>query len=294
MQERVEERVVATPGGRFHYLGGGPRGASLILVMHGFPDCPLTFVPLLESLTAAGYRVAAPWLRGYRPSIARGPYSVERLAVDAMEIAQALSPSAPVHLVGHDWGAVIAHVAATHAPQSFASVTRLAIPHPVVFLRSLATRPAQLARSWYMLMFQSPGVPEWLCSRRDGAFIDYLWRTWSPDYRLPDALRAGLHQCLLASMPAPLEYYRAAVRPFSLGVRRVRTSLRERVSVPTLHIHGANDGCVGPAATEGQEPLFTGPFAREIWSGIGHFMQVEAPERVSARIARFCAETHPR
>lgn len=100
----MNERKVTVPGGTFHYLSGGEPRAPLVLCLHGFPDHPRTFVPLMIWLMSAGFRVAAPWMRGYRPSVGHGPFSIERLALDVVEISRALSPSEPVHLVGHDWG----------------------------------------------------------------------------------------------------------------------------------------------------------------------------------------------
>lgn len=289
MSHQLTTRDVHVPGGQFHCLEGGNENAPLVLVLHGFPDYPRSFVPVLERICAAGYRAAAPWLRGYRPSVADGPFTLERLAIDALEIAQALAPGQPVHLVGHDWGAAIAHAVAASAPHCVASLTRLAFPHPMTFLQALAARRGQLARSFYILLFQSPRVPEWLCARADGAFLDYLWRTWSPGYRMPAEERQQLHQCLRASMPAPLQYYRSILRPLALAGRRVRQGARERVSVPTLHVHGAEDGCVSAGSTDGQERWHAGPFTREIWPGIGHFMHLEEPERLVDRLVRFWA-----
>lgn len=284
MPDTLTTAAVTVPGGTFHCLMGGPKDAPLVLILHGFPDYPPTFTAVLERVCAAGYRAVAPWLRGYRPSVLTGPFTLERLAIDALEIAYALAPGRPVHLVGHDWGAAIAHLAATSAPHSVASLTRLALPHPLTFAHALATQPTQRAHSWYMLLFQSPRVPEWLCADKRGAFLDLLWRTWSPGYRMPPAEWAALQQCLTASMPAPLQYYRSIIRPFAPTIRRVRQGARERVTVPTLHIHGADDGCVRPAATDGQERWHVGPFTREIWPGVGHFLHLEAPERVADRI----------
>src|SRR5207248_1475056 len=79
------------------------------------------------------------------------------------------------------------------------------------FLRSLAYSK-QWKKSWYMVLFQLPGA-DYLVRRRDLALIDRLWRAWSPSFTLDSARRDELHACLKRSLPAPLEYYRAIVRP---------------------------------------------------------------------------------
>lgn len=272
--------IATTRIGGFTALAAGDAGAPVVLVLHGFPDTPHTFAPLVEAVARAGYRVVAPWLRGYAPSPLAGPYHLDALAADAVAWADALSPARPVALVGHDWGAAITYAACARAPARFRAAVAMSVPHPAVFVRALAT-PAQLARSWYMLAFQLPGAVR-CASLGDFALVDLLWRTWSPGYRLPAALRDELHATLRASWPAPLLYYRAMTRPPREAVARLRR--RDRVAVPTLYLHGATDGCIGPAVGDGAERYFTGGYRRELVAGAGHFLAAEAPRAVADRV----------
>jgi hypothetical protein len=86
---------VELPNGQFAYLEQGHTDAPLILLAHGFPDHPKTFLPLMSLLCAAGYRCVAPWLRGYAPSTLSGPYDRQRVGDDLADLAEALSPNAP-------------------------------------------------------------------------------------------------------------------------------------------------------------------------------------------------------
>ena len=103
-------------------MGEGP----LALCLHGFPDHAHSFRFQLPALAAAGYRVVAPFLRGYAPTEVPndGPYQAAALAQDAVALIDALGQGQAV-LIGHDWGAVAAHGAAIVAPEKSASWSRL-------------------------------------------------------------------------------------------------------------------------------------------------------------------------
>ncbi len=281
----IETRDVEVATGRFRALVAGPPAGASLLVLHGFPDAPPSFAPLIERLAEHGYRVVAPWMRGYAPSVMGGPYHAEALAGDVLALADGIAPGgAPVHLLGHDWGAVATYAACALAPARFAASVALAVPHPLAFLRAAMTT-RQALRSWYMAFFQLPGA-EQIAAARDFALIDRLWRTWSPGYRLPPHLRDELHACLQASWPAPLFYYRAMVRPLGPAVRRLRStsSIARRIPVPLLYLHGAEDGCITPAAAAGAERYFSGPYRAEILAGAGHFLAAERPVEVATRV----------
>ena len=241
-------------------LGSGPP----LIFLHGFPDCPSTGGAFFAEL-ARGHRVIAPWLRGYAPSPLAGPYDLGTLARDIVELIEEVG--GPVDLVGHDWGAAITYAVCALAPDRVRRAVTLALPHPGTFLGRLAD-PRQLARSWYMLLFQLPGAG-YLANAR---LIDRLWRTWSPGFSLDAGCRELLHRCLAASMPSPLGYYRAALPPYRLG----------KIGVPVLQLHGADDGCVLPPIVDDAHRF--GRRVREIVPHAGHFLHLEDPVGIAGRI----------
>jgi len=275
-----------TRAGTFEALEAGARDAPLVLCLHGFPDHPPSFVPLCDRLARAGYRAVAPWMRGYAPSVAEGPYGVDTLASDAIAIADALSPGAPVALVGHDWGAVATYAAAASHPERLFAAVAMAVPHPLAFVRNAARQPEQLVRSWYMAFFQLRGLADRVVAARDFAFIEHLWRRWSPGYLADPAAMRALKACLSDSMPAPLAYYRAMAWPPRKALARLRgpSASARSIRVPTMHLCGLDDGCIAPDATRGQERFFSGPFQSEQITGVGHFLQLEAPDRVATLV----------
>ena len=99
-----------------------------------------------------------------------------------------------------------------------------------------------------MGLFQLPGAG-YLVRRRELALIDRLWRAWSPSFTLDSARRDELHACLKRSLPAPLEYYRAIVRPLTTFVDRVRKA-EAHIATPLLQLHGSDDGCIVPPTDE--------------------------------------------
>jgi pimeloyl-ACP methyl ester carboxylesterase len=272
-------------------LTAGDPDAPVVLCLHGFPDVPRTFASLMDGLASRGWRAVAPWMRGYHPSTLEGPFHIERIAEDVLELATALSSDRPVCIVGHDWGAVATSWVTSWAPQRFARAVTMAVPHPLAFLRNMARHPAQLRRSWYMAYFQLPGRPERGVPADDFALIDRLWHDWSPGWEPPRAHLDEVKRCLAESMPAPLEYYRALFRPAGELVRRVSESRSRarRIRVPTLHLHGERDGCVAPALSEGQERFYEGVLTRRVLPGVGHFLHLERPDLVDAQILEWLA-----
>src|SRR5438876_10960646 len=242
--EKLIRTTFALPLGEVHALVGGAVSARPLLFLHGFPDHPPTAVPFLEHL-AETHRVVAPWLRGYAPSPIVGPYDLDTLAADALALIDRLGGQ--VDLVGHDWGGEITYTVCAAAPSHVRRAVTLAIPHPATLIRSLA-HSKQWKKSWYMGLFQLPGA-DYLVRRRELALIDRLWRSWSPSFTLNSARRDELHACLKRSLPAPLEYYRAIVRPLTTFVDRMRKA-ETHIATPLLQLHGSDDGCILPPTDE--------------------------------------------
>ena len=67
---------------------------------------------------------------------------------------------------------------------------------------------------------------------------------------------------------------------------QARLSEGPPIGVPTIVLHGADDGATLPSATEDQEARFTGGYARELLPAIGHFPPREAPAEVAAAVLR--------
>lgn len=287
----MQQQRVRANGVDFAYLSAGPADGRLVLCLHGFPDHAHTFRHLLPTLADAGYHAVAPWMRGYPPTSAPsdGRYQSATLALDALALIEALSPDGTADLIGHDWGATAVCGAAILEPQRVRHVVALALPHPAVLATRLLGDWDQLRRSWYMWFFQLPVLPEMLLAADDLAFIDRLWRDWSPGYTPdPDDMDALKHTL---SQPGALEntlaYYRHTldVRLQSDDLAAAQADVTGgRIAAPALFLAGADDGCFAPDRDGESLALCDGPASVEVLDGCGHFLHLERPAEVSARI----------
>lgn len=263
-------------------VGQGP----VVIALHGFPDCRETFRPMLPALTAAGYRVVMPALRGYAPSgIARsGEHDALRAGEDAVRLANHYSPGAKVRLLGHDWGAIASFAATAQAPDRFSHLATLAVPHPAAFTRNASA--AQLRRSWYMGMFQLPGIAEARLSANDFALVDRLWRDWSPGFVATEQEMSEVKAGIRERVGPVLGYYRALLSPKTLLRAK---ALFGKTRVPAIHVHGEDDGCIGIASARGAERFYERGYALHRVAGAGHFMTREKPREVAKLVVEFFA-----
>ncbi len=278
----------------FATLQAGPEDAPLALCLHGFPDHARTWRLLLPALAEAGYRAVAPYMRGYAPTAipADGRYQTAVLSQDVGALISALGAESAV-VIGHDWGAIAAHGAAILAPQQVRKLVTMSVPHRNAGL-ALATQYAQQKRSWYMFFFQS-FLADAAVAANDFAFIDELWRDWSPNYRLEAEEREALMRTFRTEgvLGAALGYYRAMFDPSrqdpSLAVAQAQVLVAD-IPVETLYLHGAQDGCMGIDTVDGLEAAFPKGLEKVILEKAGHFLHLEQPDPVHRAILEFLGE----
>ena len=140
----------------------------IVLCLHGFPDNAGSFRHQLPALAEVGYQAISLTLRGYEPGSipGDGDYTMETIATDILAVIDSLN-TGPVHLIGHDWGAAVAYVAAAAAPERFRSLTVMAVPHAGRFAREGLRIPKQLRVAAYGGFFPIPWVADGGVSRHD-------------------------------------------------------------------------------------------------------------------------------
>jgi pimeloyl-ACP methyl ester carboxylesterase len=269
-------------GLRLHAVEAGPEGGPLVILLHGFPEFWYGWRRQVAHLADRGFRAVAPDQRGYgrsdRPDGLQS-YVLDRLADDVVELARALGRDR-FSLVGHDWGGIVAWWLALREP---ARVERLAVlnaPHPAT-LRPYAMRhPGQALKSWYVMMFQLPGLPELLArargyrllarsmegTSRRGAFHPYDLDRYREEWSRPGALTAMLN------------WYRALPLAGEAPDRRVK--------VPTLILWGRRDAFLQPGLARAALDLCDDG-RLVMLDRATHWLHHEEPEAVSAHLAAF-------
>ena len=248
----------------------GPADGDLVLLLHGFPESAAEWHPVMPSLAAAGYRAVAPNQRGYSPGARPegiDAYHIDRLVDDVLGIADALGAS-EFHLIGHDWGALVAWaVAGAHADR-VRTLTIVSVPHPRPFAAARSSDPDQRQRSGYIATFREPDAPEHQFLDNDAAVLRLAVREAGPEI-------AAEHVRVLTdpgAMTAALNYYRAWGEDLdSVGP----------ISVPTLFVWSTDDVALGRVAAEATAEWITGPYRFEALEGISHWIPEVAPDAVS-------------
>jgi pimeloyl-ACP methyl ester carboxylesterase len=162
----IEPLQLPARGLAFDGLAAGPPTGELVVLLHGFPQTSACWTPQLETLAAAGYRAVAPNQRGYSPTARPttvSAYRLPELVADVVAIADRLDAET-FHLVGHDWGGVVAWRLAGQQPERVSTLTAVSTPHPRAFARALLAGTQGL-RSAYILVFRLPRLPELLLGR---------------------------------------------------------------------------------------------------------------------------------
>jgi pimeloyl-ACP methyl ester carboxylesterase len=285
-------RTISTPAVTFHALEAGT--GPLALCLHGFPDDARTWRHQVPALVEAGYRVVAPFMRGYAPTSwpADGRFDAMALGEDVVALLEALDAEDAV-VIGHDWGAAATYFGALVASHRLRRIVTLAVPYGPGFFRAIRERYAQQRRSWYMLLFQHALADEAL-ARDDFAMIDHLWRDWSPGWTPPRDVLEAVKETFRrpGTLEAALGYYRHTMRPALDDPAQLDGMLQAMATpleVAALYLHGADDGCVGVELAQGLEPYFARGVRVEVVSGTGHFLHQERPDVVTRTILDFLA-----
>lgn len=273
MGQRI--RQITNDGLTFEVIDSGPLDGTPVVLLHGFPQRAASWAQVSERLHQAGLRTYALDQRGYspgaRPTKVRD-YAIDLLAGDVAALADAIGT--PVHVVGHDWGATAAWAFAIQHPELTRSLTALSVGHPAAYLKAL-TGPQGL-KSYYMAVFQIPGLAERLLAGRWGrkllgegqvnpvAFAQ-VWSSFERDILADGALVGGLN------------WYRAL--PFSLRADR------GPVATPTTLVWSTGDAYLGRRQADLTADYVTAPYELIVINDASHWLPDERPDEVAAAIA---------
>ncbi|MET8911895.1 alpha/beta hydrolase [Micromonospora sp. NPDC004551] len=267
---RVEVR-----GLTFEVRTGGPEAGEPVLLLHGFPQHSGEWDEVTPALHAAGLRTYALDQRGYSPGARPadvGAYRIPELVADAAAVLDALGATS-AHLVGHDWGAIVAWGLAAAHPERVRTLTAVSVPHPAAMGHALATDPRQKARSSYIALFRKPGKAEKVLLAFRAATLRRMLggvgdagrvARYADPMREPGALTAALN------------WYRAMTGADMKAVGPV--------GVPTTFVWSDGDVAIGRTAADACAAHVTSDYRFVVLPGVTHWIPDEAPGPLAAAI----------
>jgi pimeloyl-ACP methyl ester carboxylesterase len=312
-------KIIETNGIRLRIAlaGAGP----LIVLVHGWPESWYSWRHQIPALTEAGYRVAAPDVRGYGGSDKPHPieaYAIKEMCADIAGLVTALGETRAI-LIGHDWGAPIVWNTALFHPEKVSAVAGLSVPHtgrgPAPRIELF--RRIYKERFFYQLYFQTPGVAETELEAdvRTSLRKFYYWVSGEgiKAGRRPDKpANAHLLDGLADPDPFPgwltaadLDYY---VKEFQQSgfrgpLNRYRTSeldfaqlapvASQRIEQPAAFIAGSLDPVLrfvpGVDLIEMMRDRMSDLRLVRLIDGVGHWVQQERPAEVNTALLEFLA-----
>ena len=290
VDDLVDFRAFYTRGPLLFGAVAGPEDGVPVVLLHGFPDFWLGWAPQIRALVEAGARVIIPDQRGYNQS-EKPPniddYRLPALGGDILDLLDAVGFE-DAHLVGHDWGGAVSWWLAQHHPDRLRTVSILNCPHPRVLGKALQFGDLrQMLKSWYIALFQIPGLSEAVVRAGDYGFLKAALAASTREAfsrrELELYTRAWDRQNAVRSM---LNWYRASARATLQARQTSSTGSREPIRVPMQIIWGENDAALDASLVEPSAAL-----AEEVeihWlPEAGHWVQRDSPREVNERLVEF-------
>lgn len=287
--EGVVHRFIRVGDGvTIHVADAGPPDAAAVMLVHGFPQNWWQWRQLIQPLTADGFRVICPDLRGAGWSSAtRGRYYKSDMADDLAMVLERLE-TGPVRLVAHDWGGPVAFIMMLRHPKMVSGFFGLNTIGPwyavdAAFLRGLWTL-------WYQLPMSLPVIGRWLIADRRGRYLWMLSR-WLGGGFVPSEMPLYIR---LMGEPgralAASRWYRTAQCreiPRWVGGQYAHC----RIDVPVRLLRGARDPVIRATLLRGYDSRMP-DLEVETVQDAGHWIVEERPELVLRRLRTFLRDTN--
>lgn len=273
-------------GIKYHYVEAGE--GPLIVLMHGFPEFWYSWRKQIPVLAQAGFKVVAPDMRGYNETdkpegVAN--YDIELIQQDMIALVKHLGYEKAV-IVGHDWGGGVAWQLGQDHPEIIDKLIILNCPPVAVLFGQLLTNPKQMLKSWYIFMFQIPGLPERRMQNNLREVLTRGYRGWSHN---KDAfIDADIDEYIKAfdrpyGISGPINWYRAAMR----NMKKKQYRNMRPVNVDTLVIWGEDDRALGKELTYNFKKYCTKGYDIKYIPNCSHWVQNDAAEQVNEYLLEY-------
>jgi len=275
-----------TNGIKIHYVESGDSEKPLLLFVHGFPEFWFSWRSQIKHFKQ-NYRVVAMDTRGYNESdkpVGVDAYVMKNLIDDVKGLVEDLGVT-KFTLVGHDWGGAIAWNFAAVYPDMLDNLIICNLPHVKALEDAWRSSYAQVLKSWYMLFFQCPVLPELFMLMEDLSVFNANMRDAKEND--PEVLEA--YKYVFGSFTAwnrTINYYRAGITEANIKFSASIASKLSNIKVPTLHIFGAGDKYLTLEAAKASSK-YVDNYKLEVLEDVSHWVQQEAGTQVNTIMESF-------
>ncbi|KAL3226758.1 hypothetical protein MRX96_004374 [Rhipicephalus microplus] len=280
-----QHAFVSVNGIKMHYVHNGCKQhvkGPILLLLHGFLDFWYIWNRQLPAL-AEYFCVVAPDLRGYgfttKPADS-AHYMMVTLVKDVTELIKTINPSNKRRLVvvGHDWGAMIGFCLATLYENLVSRMIIINGMHPKAFYKQLLLSPRQMRKSWYMIPFRHPKIPEQYLIMQDLSFFDKVHKAFT-------VREEYVHKYMFSqpgALTGALNYYRA----FNHDNKQLDKLQYRRLSIPALILWGQKDEFLTTPIARFNADWLTAPTVL-FYRNAGHWLLRECSATVNRYIIQF-------
>jgi pimeloyl-ACP methyl ester carboxylesterase len=277
--------------------GEGP----LVVLCHGFPELAYSWRHQMPALSAAGFRVLAPDMRGFGRSSAPSEieaYDVVSLCGDLCGLLDALGEDSAI-FVGHDWGASVVWQLAVLHPARVSAVAGLSVPFvPRAPAAPIPIMRRHLGEDFYIVWFQQPGVADEALGRdvRRTLTTPRVWTSqWAeedgpsperPSWLSEQELAVYVEAFERTGFTGGLNWYRNIDRNWELTA----AVAERRVEQPALFVTGERDPVRRFMPAEAMRDWVSDLRDEVVVPDAGHWVQQQAPEAVNEALLRFLAD----
>jgi len=281
----MRSEFIDANGIRFHYLtdGAGP----LVVLLHGFPQFSYEYRHLIPALAGAGYRAVAPDMRGFgntsRPARIED-YALRTLGDDVAALVDAFGEQ-KAHVLGHEWGGIVAAEAAMSHPDKVDRLILVNGPPVITLGRAIHHSWRQRVRSSYVLFFRMPRLPELCLTALHGRAMSLMLSDEA--FSAEDVARYRDAICLPRAAWAGLAYFRSIAHTIKDDANRLRGM---RIRSPSLILWGERDRTLRRDLALRLDGQFTSPPRKVFFPDVGHWVIEARPDEVARAVIGFFDE----
>ena len=275
------------------YADVGPANGKVVILLHGWPYDIHSYEEVVPLLTAKGYRVILPYLRGYgstRFLSDATPRNGQQAAIasDIIALMDALKIQKAI-IGGFDWGARTADIIAALWPGRCKAL--VAVSGYIITNRTATAQPLppKAELGWWYQYYFATERGKLGYAQNTNEFNKLIWKIASPKWNFDDATfnRSATAFSNPDHVAIVISNYR-----WRLGLDKGETKYDELekrlevgpvITVPAITISSDFDGAA--ADGKGYEKKFTGKYSHKILNGIGHNVPQEAPKAFADAIA---------